>query len=120
MLQDFSMTNPSPFPTWSSGNGLLCLSGKNAGFSPGGDGWGKSMITPTTIQIYGEDRGAPLDVRQGTSRAPPPLFRASQSKCLAEQTPSYPLLPCFFVFLLCTSLCALSYGKAVCCSPVQP
>lgn len=90
MPQDFSMTNPSPFPTKSSGNWLLCLSGKNAGFSAGGDGWGKSMITPTPIQTDGEDRGAPLDVCQGTGRAPPPLFRTSQSKCLAEQTPYIP------------------------------
>jgi len=58
----------------SGGNWPLCLyeavSVKNAGFSLGGDGWGKHDNSHS-IQIYGEDRGAPLDACQGTRRAPP-------------------------------------------------
>lgn len=71
----------------SGGNGPLCLngavSGRNAGFSPRGDGgglvavvvvvgWGGGLYDNShSIQIYGQDRGAPLDACQGTRRTPP-------------------------------------------------
>ncbi|KAI9537501.1 hypothetical protein NQZ68_023746 [Dissostichus eleginoides] len=55
------------------GNRPLCLyeavSGRNAGFSRGGRG--VKYDNSHSIQIYGQDRGAPLDACQGTSTTPP-------------------------------------------------
>lgn len=54
----------------SGGNRPLCLyeavSGRNAGFSREGMAGGK-YDNSHSIQIYGQDRGAPLDACQGTS-----------------------------------------------------
>lgn len=87
MPVDFSMTNYR-FPMSSGGNGLLCLyeavSGRNVGFCQGGDGGGK-YDNSHSIQIYGQDRGAPLDARQGTEESSAPSLQACQSKCLSEQ-----------------------------------
>lgn len=87
MPVDFSMTNYR-FPMSSGGNGLLCLyeavSGRNVGFRQGGDGGGK-YDNSHSIQIYGQDRGAPLDARQGTEESSAPSPQACQSKCLSEQ-----------------------------------
>lgn len=57
----FFHDKPSPFPMLSGGNWLLCLckavSGRNAGFSPGGDSWGESMITPTPFRFMVKTEG---------------------------------------------------------------
>lgn len=73
MPVDFSMTNRR-FPMSSGGNRLLCLyevvSGRNVGFSRGGGRWGE-YDDSHSAQIYGQDRGAPLDARRGDGELRP-------------------------------------------------
>lgn len=57
----FFHDKPSHFPMSSGGNRPLCLyeavSGRNAGFSWGGDGKGESMITPTPFRFMVKTEG---------------------------------------------------------------
>lgn len=105
----------------SGGNWPLCLyeavSGRNAGFNRGGDGGeergggGGGYDNSHSIQIYGQDRGAPLDACQGTSRTPP--LDSGPAKANSRTTPHYSLHPSLFFSSLSLSLVlpVPSYGK---------
>lgn len=111
MPVDFSMTNHR-FPMSSGGNRLLCLyeaaSGRNVGFCRGGEGGGGVYDNSHSIQIYGQDRGAPLDARQGTGESSAQLLQACQSKCLSEQ-----LGAILYILLCLSSLCLLLWTVKV-------
>lgn len=111
MPPDFSMTNHRLSQCRAVGNRPLCLyeavSGRNAGFSRGGDRKGESMITPTPFRFMVKTEGLLwMHVRGLVEHRPSTLGLPKQM--FSQTTPCYSLHPSLSFFV---SLSLPSYGK---------